>query len=169
MKKSWFKGILPIVILAVGFGGMSAIKASGDKEEEKKPVDTRPTVKVETAIAEDYQVKITSYGEVRPQETTLISAQVSGEVTNWNANFVPGGLVMRGETLFSVEKDKYEAAYLQAQADLSLAQGNLIEEQARADVAKLMKQEQMEQERMKQELLEQELMEQTILGQQLME
>lgn len=136
MKKTWFKWILPLAILGVGFGGMAAIKASGDKEEEKKPVDTRPTVKVETAIAEDYQVKITSYGEVRPQETTLISAQVSGEVINWNANFVPGGLVMRGDTLFSVEKDKYEAAYLQAQADLSLAQGNLIEEQARADVAK---------------------------------
>lgn len=136
MKKAWFKGILPIVILTVGFGGMSAIKASGDTKEEKEPVDTRPTVKVETAIAEDYQVNITSYGEVRPQETTMISAQVSGEVVNWNANFVPGGLVLRGDTLFSVEKDKYQAAYLQAQADLSLAQASLIEEQARADVAK---------------------------------
>ncbi|MGS2719298.1 efflux RND transporter periplasmic adaptor subunit [Paraglaciecola aestuariivivens] len=136
MKKVWLKGIVPLVVLALGFGGMSAIKASGNKEEEKEPVDTRPTVKVETAMAQDYQVQITSYGEVKPLERTKIAAQVSGEVIQWNPNFVPGGLVKRGETLFSIEKDTYQAALLQAEADLNLAQSNLIEEQARADVAK---------------------------------
>ena len=80
MKQKWFKGILPLVILAIGFGGMSAIKASGEKDVDKEPVDVRPTVKIETAIAEDYQVRITSYGEVSPLESTMISAQVSGEV-----------------------------------------------------------------------------------------
>jgi RND family efflux transporter MFP subunit len=136
MKKKWLKGILPLVILAVGFGGMSAIKASGEKEEDNEPVDTRPTVKIETAIAEDYQVRITGYGEVRPVESTMVSAQVSGEVLTWHHNFVPGGLVLRGDTLFTIELDTYQAALLQAEADLSLAKANLIEEQAKADVAK---------------------------------
>ena len=136
MKQKWFKGILPLVILAIGFGGMSAIKASGEKDVDNGPVDIRPTVKVETAIAEDYQVRITSYGEVRPLESTMISAQVSGEVLTWHPNFVPGGLVLRGDTLFTIELDTYEAALLQAEADLSLAKANLIEEQAKADVAK---------------------------------
>jgi RND family efflux transporter MFP subunit len=136
MKQKWFKGILPLVILAIGFGGMSAIKASGEKDVDNGPVDIRPTVKVETAIAEDYQVRITSYGEVRPLESTMISAQVSGEVLTWHPNFVPGGLVLRGDTLFTIELDTYEAALLQAEADLSLAKANLIEEQAKAVVAK---------------------------------
>jgi RND family efflux transporter MFP subunit len=136
MKQKWFKVILPLVILAIGFGGMSAIKASGEKDVDNGPVDIRPTVKVETAIAEDYQVRITSYGEVRPLESTMISAQVSGEVLTWHPNFVPGGLVLRGDTLFTIELDTYEAALLQAEADLSLAKANLIEEQAKADVAK---------------------------------
>jgi RND family efflux transporter MFP subunit len=135
MKKKWFRGILPLVILVIGFGGMSVIKASGEVDEENEPVDTRPTVKVETAVAEDYQVRITSYGEVKPLESTMVSAQVSGEVLTWHLNFVPGGLVLRGDTLFTIEADTYEAALLQAEADLSLAQANLIEEQARADVA----------------------------------
>lgn len=135
MKKKWLKGILPLVILVIGFGGMTAIKASGEEDEDKKPVDTRPTVKVETAVAQDYQVRITSYGEVKPLESTMISAQVSGEVLTWHPNFVPGGLVLRGDTLFTIELDTYEAALLQAEADLSLATANLIEEQARADVA----------------------------------
>ena len=136
MKKNWKKIALPICMLVVGIAGMQAISASAQKDEEKKPVDTRPTVKVEAAISQDYQVLITSFGEVNPLESTMISAQVSGEVTGWNENFVPGGLVLRGETLFSIEKDTYEAALLQAQADLSSAQSLLIEEQARAQVAK---------------------------------
>lgn len=135
MKKKWFRGIFPVLILAIGFGAMTAIKASGEEEEDNKPVDTRPTVNVETAIAEDYQVRITSYGEVKPLESTMVSAQVSGEVLTWHPNFVPGGLVLRGDTLFTIEQDTYEAALLQAEADLSLAKANLIEEQARADVA----------------------------------
>ena len=136
MKTKWFKGILPLVILTIGFGGMTAIKASGEEDEVNESVDTRPTVTIETAIAEDYQVRITSYGEVRPLESTMLSAQVSGEVLNWHPNFVPGGLVLAGDILFSIEKDSYEAALLQAQANLSLAKSQLIEEQARADVAK---------------------------------
>lgn len=136
MKKKWFKGLLPLVVLAIGFGGMTAIKASGEEDSENEAVDTRPTVKTESAIAENYQVKITSFGEVRPVESTMVSAQVSGEVLTWHANFVPGGLVLRGDTLFTIERDTYEAAFLQAQADLSLAKANLIEEEANADVAK---------------------------------
>lgn len=127
---------LPLIVLVIGFGGMKAISASADKEEEKKPVDTRPTVKVEAALSQDYQVLISSYGEVSPLESTMLSAQVSGEVTEWNENFVPGGLVLRGEKLFTIEKDTYEAALLQAEANLSSAQSLLIEEQARAQVAK---------------------------------
>ena len=123
-------------MVVIGFVGMTAIKASGESEEQKDQVDIRPTVKVETATAEDYQVRITSYGEVRPVESTMVSAQVSGEVLTWHPNFVPGGLVLRGDTLFTIELDTYEAGVLKAEADLSLAQANLIEEQARADVAK---------------------------------
>jgi multidrug efflux system membrane fusion protein len=135
MKQMWFKGILPLVILAMGVGGMTAIKASGDKDNDNEPVDVRPTVKIESAIAEDYQVKIISYGEVKPLESTIVSAQVSGEVLTWHPNFVPGGLVLRGDILFTIELGTYEAAFLQAEADLSLARANLIEEQAKAEVA----------------------------------
>lgn len=136
MKKIWWKIALPVVALGVGIGGMKAITASADKDEEKEIVDTRPTVKVEAVVATDYPVMISSFGEVQPLESTLLAAQVSGEVVEWHPNFVPGGLVKRGDILFTIEKDAYEAALLQAEADLSIAQASLIEEQARADVAK---------------------------------
>ena len=61
---------------------------------------------------------------------------MSGEVDSLHPNFVAGGLVKRGDVLFTIEKDAYEAALWQAESELSRAQAALIEEQARSDVAK---------------------------------
>ena len=135
MKKKWLKIVLPIGILAVGLVGMQVISATAPEAPEKAPLDKRPTVKVEELTPTDYHVNLRSYGEVQPLEETRLSAQVSGEVTNWHPHFLPGGLVKRGDILFTIEKDAYEAALLRAEAELSQAKANLIEELARADVA----------------------------------
>ena len=135
-EKWWVKALIPILVILFGWLTMMAIAATGDDEEKNDPVDTRPTVRVESLSAQDYQVVITSYGEVAPLERTGLAAQVSGEVVSWHESFVPGGLIERGEVLFTIEKDSYEAALQQAQANLAQAESLLIEEQARADVAK---------------------------------
>ena len=131
----WKKIVLPIAILVAGYAGMTLIASAGNEEEPAAEIDTRPTVSISELRAEDYEVTITSYGEITPLESTMLAAQVSGEVTSWNPDFVPGGLVRRGEILFSIEKDAYEAALLQAEANLSSAQAQLIQEQAQANVA----------------------------------
>ncbi len=136
MKSPWIKLAATLAVFALGILGMFGIAATGEEPGEKEKVDTRPYVKVENAEAMDYQVLINSFGEVTALEYTQLSAQVSGEVVSWNPRFVPGGLIKRGEVLFSIEKDAYEAALLQAEAELSLAKAQLIEERARAEVAK---------------------------------
>ncbi|MBE3674657.1 hypothetical protein PPAR_a3387 [Pseudoalteromonas paragorgicola KMM 3548] len=123
---------MALIVGVVGFMGINAI---AQEPEKKEVIDTRPTVQVEPVIANDHQVIINSYGEVKPLENTLLSAQVSGEVLSWHPNFVAGGIVARGETLFTIEKDNYEAAVLVAEAELARAQAGLIEEQAQAQVA----------------------------------
>ncbi|WP_394202662.1 efflux RND transporter periplasmic adaptor subunit [Marinagarivorans algicola] len=135
MNKRLMKVFFPFVAVAVGVAGMMAIGATNSDDEKKEPVDTRPTVRVESAVAQNYSVQLSSFGELEPLERTRLAAQVSGEVTHWHEKFVPGGLIARGEVLFSIEKDTYEAALMKAQADLSLAEAALIEEQARAAVA----------------------------------
>lgn len=135
--KSFFTklGILA-VILAITGGIIGIIHASAEETEEKKPVDSRPVVSVETLVPINHQVEITSYGELIPLESTVLAAQVSGEVLSWNENFVAGGVVKRGEVLFTIEPDTYEAEVLQAEAQISLAQATLTEELARQEVAK---------------------------------
>ncbi|MEG3768840.1 efflux RND transporter periplasmic adaptor subunit [Alteromonas sp. 14N.309.X.WAT.G.H12] len=131
----WKKVIIPFVVLAIGYAGMEVIASVGNEKSENQPIDTRPVVSVQQLEAIDYTVSLSSYGEIIPLESTNLAAQVSGEVISWNENFVPGGLVKRGEVLFTIEKDAYEAALLQAQANLSSAQAQLIQEQAQAEVA----------------------------------
>ncbi len=136
MNQTWIKSLLPVAVLAVAVGSFFAINALAKDKEEKVDVDTRPTVTIENMTASDHQIVITSYGEVTPFESTQLSAQVSGEVINWHPDFIAGGLVHRGDILFTIEKDNYEAAVLQAEAQLSSAEAALIEETAKANVAK---------------------------------
>ncbi|MEC8224519.1 MAG: HlyD family efflux transporter periplasmic adaptor subunit, partial [Pseudomonadota bacterium] len=135
MRTSLLKWILPFVALIVGVAGFMAINAIAQEPKDKDVVDVRPLVQVEPVASDDHQVIINSYGEVKPLESTLLASQVAGEVTSWHPNFVAGGIVARGEVLFTIEKDNYEAAVLQAEASLASAQAALIEEQAQAKVA----------------------------------
>ena len=132
----WIKIGLPIALLVAGFGGKFAIEASAQETEEKEQVDTRPTVAVEVLSPINYHVAINSYGELSPLESTNLAAQVSGKVVSWHPNFIAGGVVNRGDVLFSIEKDTYEAALLLAQANLSSAEASLIQEEALARVAR---------------------------------
>ncbi|MFT6736160.1 MAG: multidrug efflux system membrane fusion protein [Kangiellaceae bacterium] len=136
MKPVFVKILILLAMLTIGFGIMGIIHAVAEEAEEKIPVDTRPVISVESLVAIDHQIEITSFGELKPLESTELSAQVSGEVLSWNENFVAGGVVKRDEVLFTIEADTYEAAVLQAEAQISLAQATLIEEQARQQVAK---------------------------------
>ena len=135
MQGNVLRWAFPFVALALGVAGFVAINAIAKESDKKEVIDTRPTVQVEAVSANNHQVIINSYGEVQPLENTQLSAQVSGEVVSWHPSFVAGGVVGRGETLFTIEKDNYEAAVLQAEAELARAQAMLIEEQAQAKVA----------------------------------
>ncbi|MBW8189680.1 efflux RND transporter periplasmic adaptor subunit [Neiella marina] len=135
-KAKWMKWLLPVAVLGIGAAGMASINATAGKTEESEPVDTRPSVRVMAATSITHQVTITSFGEVEPLEKTMLAAQVAGEIVSWNPKFVAGGLFKQGELLFTIEQDTYQAALLQAQANLSQAKAALIEEEALAQVAK---------------------------------
>ena len=133
--KSVVRWIAPLAIAAGSYGVYAAIVASAPETEDKKTEQAAPVVNAVALFPTNHNVMITSHGEMTPQEKTHISAQVSGEVISWHPNFVAGGVVKRGEVLFSIESDNYEAAVLQAEASLASARAALIEEQAKGKVA----------------------------------
>ncbi len=127
--------ILPVALLGVGYVAYQAIAASGPETDDKKEAVVETIVETAPLLPTEHKVMITSHGELVPFETTRLSAQVSGEVVSWHPNFVTGGIVKRGEVLFSIESDNYQAAVLQAEAELASAKAVLIEEKAKAKVA----------------------------------
>ncbi|HAS6347299.1 TPA: efflux RND transporter periplasmic adaptor subunit [Vibrio vulnificus] len=127
--------ILPIALLGGGYGAYQAVAALGPEAEEKKESAAEPMVDTIPLFPTEHRVMITSHGELVPFETTRLSAQVSGEVIAWHPNFVTGGIVKRGEVLFSIESENYQASVLQAEAQLASAKAALIEEKAKAKVA----------------------------------
>lgn len=131
----WTKVVLPAVVLVLGYAGMKGIEASASDKTPAEKIDTRPTVTIDSLTPEVVRVQLNSFGEVMPLETTNLAAQVSGEVQMWNPKLVSGGLVRKGEVLFTVEADTYEAALLSAQANVASAKAQLIQEKAQADVA----------------------------------
>ncbi|WP_025738672.1 efflux RND transporter periplasmic adaptor subunit [Salinivibrio socompensis] len=128
--------ILPLVILGLGYLGYTAIAATESDTQVDNPAPLPPIVETQFIAPTQHQVVITGHGELMPLETTQIAAQVSGEVIAWHPSFVTGGIVKRGEVLFSIEAENYQAEVLSAEADLASAQAALIEEQAQAAVAK---------------------------------
>lgn len=135
MKSKSLRWLVPCVILAGAYGGYSAIASTAPESEEQKSEKRLPMVTVSSVQASDYNVVISSHGELKPFEITQLSAQVSGEVISWHPNFVIGGVVKRGEVLFQIESDNYQASVLQAEAQLASAKALLIEEKAKAEVA----------------------------------
>ncbi|SON51900.1 efflux RND transporter periplasmic adaptor subunit [Vibrio tapetis] len=136
MFKKIIKWLLPILIVLASYAGYTAIQHAAPEDDTPPPIATAPTVTTQSILPTDHQVIISSFGELAPLEATQLSAQVSGEVTSWHPNFVAGGVVKRGEVLFTLEQDNYQAAVLQAEAQLAKAQASLIEEKAKAEVAK---------------------------------
>ncbi len=127
--------ILPVALLGGGYVAYQAIAASVPETDDKKEAVVETIVETAPLLPTEHKVMITSHGELVPFETTRLSAQVSGEVVSWHPNFVTGGIVKRGEVLFSIESDNYQAAVLQAEAELASAKAVLIEEKAKAKVA----------------------------------
>jgi RND family efflux transporter MFP subunit len=135
MLKRHLKWILPIGIIGLGAIGYSVVQMTKPETIKTKAVDAAPSVNIALLEPITHQVAITGFGEVAPLEVTALSTQVSGEVLSWHPNFVPGGVVKRGDILFSIEDDNYQAAVLQAQAELAQSKAALIEERAKAKVA----------------------------------
>jgi len=127
--------IVPIVILAAGillFVGFSSMKKP---PEEKAKVDNTPIVAVEAITVAPMNLQVDSYGVVKPKYETELVAQVSGQIVDLSEVFVRGGFVKKGQLLARIDPNDYEAALIDAQANMASARAALEQERAQGKVA----------------------------------
>ncbi|KGJ87904.1 efflux RND transporter periplasmic adaptor subunit [Thalassotalea sp. ND16A] len=127
--------IVPIVILATGillFVGFSGMKKP---PQEKAKVDNTPIVAVEAVTVASMTLQVSSYGIVQPKYETELVAQVSGQIVALSEEFVRGGFVSKGKLLARIDPNDYEAALIDAQANMASARAALETERAQGKVA----------------------------------
>ncbi|GHF82986.1 efflux RND transporter periplasmic adaptor subunit [Thalassotalea marina] len=129
------KIILPIVILAAGVAVFFALMSMKKPPEEKEQVDNTPIVAVEEISVAPLTLEVGSYGVVKPKYETELVAQVSGQIVSLSPLFVRGGFVKEGQLLARIDPSDYQAALIDAEANLASAKASLKEEVARGKVA----------------------------------
>ncbi len=127
--------IIPIAILAVGivtFIGFSSMKKPPEKKDE---VDNTPIVAIKNITVAPMTLEVSSYGVVKPKYETILVAQVNGEIVELKDTFVRGGLVKKGQLLARIDPNDYQAALIDAQANMASARAALEKEVAQGKVA----------------------------------
>lgn len=112
------------------------IVGSAPKPEKKEDVIKAPLVAAYQVELKNQPLIINSYGVLKPKHQTSLVAQVSGEITSVSATFASGGMVKKGDLLAQIDPSDYQAALIEAQANLQRAKAALQEEEARGVVAK---------------------------------
>ncbi|WP_440874736.1 efflux RND transporter periplasmic adaptor subunit [Thalassotalea sp. PLHSN55] len=127
--------IVPIVILAAGVVSFIGFQSLKKPPEEKAPVDNTPIVAVETISVEPMVLEVESYGLVKPKYETELVAQISGQVVELSDTFVRGGFIKKDQLLARIDPNDYEAALIDAQANMASARAALETERAQGKVA----------------------------------
>ena len=125
--------LLPIFILAVGFGTFSLLALMSEPPQRAERVYLGPLVEVIAAPPQKVQVIVEGQGTVRPDAQVNLVPQVSGVVVWKAAEFEPGGSFAKGDLLFEVDPRDYQLSA--AQADAQVAQARYLLELAQEEAA----------------------------------
>lgn len=83
-----------------------------------------------------FQPTIKATGTVQPARQIILSPQVSGRVIDRSQEFVPGGIVQKGEVMLQVNPADYRNTLEQRKSELQQALANMNIERGQQDVAK---------------------------------
>ncbi len=108
--------ILIFVILLVAVAILTGLMSMKQPPEEKEVDNRDPLVEVLALEPMNENFTIESQGTVQPRTETILSAEVSGSITEISPSFVAGGVFSAGEVLLRIDATNYEVAVSQAEA-----------------------------------------------------
>ncbi len=132
----WKLIVLPLLVIALSVWGANYLMTH-------KPEPRRADVKQQRAQrvdamrlqAEPFQVRLSSYGVVKPRTESQLVAQVGGQVVKISERLRTGAFFEAGDVLLQIDDRDYRAAVDVAEALLTQARAKLKEEQARVEQA----------------------------------
>lgn len=130
------KVLIPVLVL-VAFVLIALVIVNNPPKAKRFHAAEKPQLTVSTQLLSEvtYQVRLQSYGRVRPRIESQLVAQVSGQIMEVSPQFRNGGFFEKGDVLVQIDDRDYRAEVSIAEAALINAKQNLVEEQARAEQA----------------------------------
>lgn len=141
MKRTHSGKALKVIVisLAIIFGAiiLFALMASNRPRPETRDV-TQAAMLVDAVEARTAEgpFLVEAQGTVQPVTETRLAAEVGGTIVQISDDFVAGGFFEAGDILARIDPSDYEAALLQAEAELASAQARLSDETARSEQAR---------------------------------
>jgi RND family efflux transporter MFP subunit len=115
MRKLLIFGILAASVAVVVV--MTSMRPAPPKKER---VELDPLVEVLVLKEMTANFEVRSQGTVRPKTETILSAEVSGTITEMSPKFVAGGVFDKNEILARIDPTNYDVAFKQAEAMVEL-------------------------------------------------
>lgn len=114
------KKTLFLAICCISSSFLSTAQAADTNAKPKRPL---PSVVVQTVDTKNVSPEIKQSGRVEAIQTVDLRARVEGFLLK--RNFVEGTMVKEGDVLFNIEKDTYQIALKEREADLMSAKATL--------------------------------------------
>lgn len=128
--------LLPALII-VGAAGIAVFLTVMRREPPRAQARQKaPLVETIIVFPDSHRIVLSAYGSVVPKREVQIVPQVSGQITWVNPQFVPGGVVRKGDVLFVIDSSDYTVAVQEASSALQQAQARLEQEQGQQQVAR---------------------------------
>ena len=105
-----------LAIFTFAIGGVVVMSSMRPEPPKKERVELDPLVEVIVLESMTANFEVSSQGTVRPKTETILSAEVSGTITEISPKFVAGGVFQANEVLMRVDPTNYEVALKQADA-----------------------------------------------------
>ncbi len=135
MPKRFIMITAPFALIALAVLVVVVLAMNRPQPPEREVAPSAMVVDVIEAQASQGFFEIQAQGTVRPRTRTSVAAEVSGRIVKVADNLVAGGFFRAGEVLAEIDPSDYEAALLQAEADLASARARLADEKARSEQA----------------------------------
>lgn len=97
---------------------------------------TAMLVDVTEVKRDDYTPTIIATGTVQAARDITLSPRVTGEIIRKSPNFVPGGIVKKGEVLLQIDPSDYKNTIEQRKSELRQAKADLNLEEGRQEIAR---------------------------------
>jgi RND family efflux transporter MFP subunit len=126
----------PLLILAIGWFGYVTLSIEPEETKRAKGKPRPIKTQVVELIAQNYETKIITQGNVRPHDQITLNSEVTGKVVRISANFEDGAFFNKGEILVELDTADFEAAVANAEAQVARNTSGYALEKAESDQAR---------------------------------